>query len=264
MLDPLLASLARPPPTLLPRLAFALAAASVLAWVLGPLGGLSTRPTPAPDGAPANDTGKLFNWHPLLMIVAVCAWSEAALQYVSPAAGFFASGDAVPRSARKLAHACLHGVATLAALGGVAAAWRSHTLKRPDPIPNLYSPHALVGFTTLLAALAQAAIGALSFLWPGAARPHPRAALGAAHAAFGRGILTATAAAAVGGLAEKTAFVQVKGLAGAGLRGAAVALPAAAAVGVVVGAASVAALLAGGGGRGPPEDARQLGSGDEF
>lgn len=262
-LDRALDALARPPPAALPRAALATALVCTLAWVLGPLGGLSTRPTPTDDG---NSTMALFNWHPISMIIALAAWTEAALQYVSPLAGAFS--PAPPgRAARKAAHAVLHSVATVAAIGGLAAAWRSHTLKRPTPIPNLYSPHALAGAAALTAALAQAALGAAAFLWPGATAPHPRAAFGRAHAAAGRGVLVATAAAAVAGFAEKTAFVQLgKGLAGGQLRSAVVALPAAAAVCAAVGVAAAVAILSSGD-RGPPEGGQQLATAaadDEF
>ena len=177
--------------------------------MLGPLGGLSTQPSPT-DAGGGNDTGALFNWHPLLMAAALASWTEAALQFTSPAAGVLASRDAPPpRAARKAAHAVLHTVASVAAVGGVVAAWRSHTLKLPVPIPNLYSPHALAGAAALTAALVQAGLGAAAFVWPGARAPHPRAAFGRAHAAAGRGVLVATVAAALAGFAEKTAFVQV-------------------------------------------------------
>lgn len=45
------------------------------------------------------------------------------------------------RQQQKTLHATLNTAALLTAILAVTAAWKSHTLKRPDPIPNLYSPH---------------------------------------------------------------------------------------------------------------------------
>jgi cytochrome b-561 len=43
----------------------------------------------------------------------------------------------------------LHSLAVLCATLGVTAAYKSHTLKLPTPIPNFYSPHSFLGATTL-------------------------------------------------------------------------------------------------------------------
>lgn len=51
---------------------------------------------------------------------------------------------------RKLLHMLLNAFAVVAAIFGVIAAFRSHTLKRPVPTPNLYSPHSYLGITTLV------------------------------------------------------------------------------------------------------------------
>ena len=45
------------------------------------------------------------------------------------------------RQQQKTLHATLNTAALLTAILAVIFAWKSHTLKRPDPIPNLYSPH---------------------------------------------------------------------------------------------------------------------------
>lgn len=44
----------------------------------------------------------------------------------------------------------LNTFAVIAAVFGVIAAFRSHTLKRPVPTPNLYSPHSYLGILTLV------------------------------------------------------------------------------------------------------------------
>jgi hypothetical protein len=49
----------------------------------------------------------------------------------------------------------LHTGAVTCMLLGVLAAWRSHTLKRPDPIPNLYSVHSYLGMAVAAMATLQ-------------------------------------------------------------------------------------------------------------
>ena len=50
---------------------------------------------------------------------------------------------------RKLLHTLLNALAVTAAVLGVIAAFNSHTLKRPVPTANLYSPHSYLGIFTL-------------------------------------------------------------------------------------------------------------------
>lgn len=59
------------------------------------------------------------------------------------------------RPQRKLLHAALHTIAVTAVALGLVAAFNSHTLKRPVPTPNLYSPHSYLGLTTLVLLSAQ-------------------------------------------------------------------------------------------------------------
>jgi hypothetical protein len=51
---------------------------------------------------------------------------------------------------RKLLHTILNSLAVIAAVLGVIAAFNSHTLKRPVPTANLYSPHSYLGILTLV------------------------------------------------------------------------------------------------------------------
>jgi len=67
------------------------------------------------------------------------------------------------RPQRKQLHATLHSLALVCIVGAIAAAISSHTLKRPDPIPNFYSPHSWLGLTTLSVVAAQVTKTALSF-----------------------------------------------------------------------------------------------------
>ena len=59
------------------------------------------------------------------------------------------------RPQRKLLHAALHTLAVIAVALALVAAFQSHTLKRPVPTPNLYSPHSYLGITTLVLLSAQ-------------------------------------------------------------------------------------------------------------
>ncbi len=59
------------------------------------------------------------------------------------------------RPQRKQLHAALHSLALACIIGAIAAAISSHTRKRPDPIPNFYSPHSWLGLTTLSVVTAQ-------------------------------------------------------------------------------------------------------------
>lgn len=164
-----------PPPravTLLTRVLQLAVAALALTWVLGYLGGLGLSPRPLAGGG--NDTGPIFNWHPLLLTAAFpLLMAEAVLAYKAPlverrdrcghsksdsptATWIEMAGDgglgcgigptliawAPPppvarRDATKIYHFALHTAALACTIVGVTAAFVSHTAKRPDPIPNL-------------------------------------------------------------------------------------------------------------------------------
>lgn len=243
-LDRALGWVAAPRPTLAkaaPRALWVCAAAVAAVWVAGPLGGVG-RVTPTPAG----DTSTLFNYHPLFMVAAVGLWTEAALQFTAPAAG----------PGGKPMHALLHATATVTAITGITCAWLSHLLHKP-PIPSLYTAHALLGATTLTAVLAQAAIGALSFLYPGGG-PAARAAIAPAHRALGKTALALAAATAAAGFQEKAAVLLVeRDLAP---RSAAVALPAGGALLLVASVAAALLKLHAGGrvGGGPPPGSRPV------
>jgi len=56
----------------------------------------------------------------------------------------------VRRETRKKIHYSLHMCAVVCAALGVRAAWASHSLKLPVPIPHLYSPHSFLGMATVV------------------------------------------------------------------------------------------------------------------
>lgn len=241
-LDRLLVALAAPRPALAmgaPRVLWAAAAALTVAWVAGPLGGVGR--------AKGGETALLFNWHPALMVASIGLWTEAALQFAAYGGG-------------KRTHAAIHAMATTTATVGVTAAWLSHVLHAP-PIPSLYTPHALLGALTLTSVYAQAALGAASFLWPGAS-PAARASFAPAHRAAGKVALALTAATAAAGFQEKAAVLLVER--GVPPRSATIALPAGAAL-LLAGSVTAALLklMGGGGGRdGPPPGFRPVPAAD--
>jgi hypothetical protein len=140
-------------------------------WLFGYLGGLRFSPKPL-DGQ-GNDTGQLFNWHPLLITLAFpVLMAEAVLAYKTPlvplkdrfvrsvlyaalanakwqaelarlsmalVADTSPPGPPPARPHSKAYHFVLHTAALVCVVLGVVAAFKSHTLKRPAPTPNLYS-----------------------------------------------------------------------------------------------------------------------------
>lgn len=163
----------------------------IAVWVFKDLGGLAF--TAVSTGTNATDTSGIFNWHPLLMSLAFpvlmaeavlayraplgpalerCAWCNCDVYHASqtllrgtgvinlivPALeiAYTTTHDAnAYRPQRKQLHAALHSLALACIIGAIAAAISSHTLKRPDPIPNFYSPHSWLGLTTLSVVTAQ-------------------------------------------------------------------------------------------------------------
>lgn len=176
-----------PPPriTQLTRLLLAAVLAAMSAWLWGCLGGLRLSPKPSADGA-SNDTGALFNWHPTLLTIAFpLLMGEAILAYRAPLLN--TRGD---RGAAKAYHAALQAAALVCVVLGVTAAFKSHTLKKPVPIPNLYSSHSWLGLAVLALLAAQFGAGVAAYLWPKLALPQRRA-LGPIHAFFGKATFAA-------------------------------------------------------------------------
>ncbi len=96
----------------------------------------------------------------------------------------------VRRPGRKKVHvACQVLAASSAALGAVAA-FQSHNLKLPSPIPNLYSPHSYLGLLTLILLSLQFTVGFGSYLYPTISLPG-RLALGPVHKFFGKAVWVA-------------------------------------------------------------------------
>ncbi|KAI8469941.1 MAG: cytochrome b561 [Monoraphidium minutum] len=172
-------------------------------WVSQLLGGVSASPDVAADGAIS--TGRLFNWHPVLMVLAFpVLMSEALLAYRAP---LFAGAPRQPLC--KVAHWVCHSLAVVCVAGGLSAVWRSHDLASP-PIPNLYSPHSFLGLATVSLMAVQFGVGFISYLYPKTPLEH-REALGPIHRFVGQATYCAGLAAAASGLQEKATFLQLVG-----------------------------------------------------
>ena len=123
---------------------------------------MSLRPTKLPGGG--NDTGRLFNVHPVVMITAFgvvmaealqtwrqpllpslvrCGWLSAHdVQYRRRGKRQMRQACAECRSQRKMLHAALQTLAILLIWVGATFSYLSHTLKEPTTIPNFYSASA--------------------------------------------------------------------------------------------------------------------------
>mmetsp|Transcript_10299 Transcript_10299/g.31000 ORF Transcript_10299/g.31000 Transcript_10299/m.31000 type:complete len:263 (-) Transcript_10299:1606-2394(-) len=175
----------------------------VLVWIWKYLKGFSTKP--AVTGPNTNDTGQLFNWHPLCMVIAFpVLMAEALLAYRAPYTA------ELQKTRQKTIHVAMHLLAVAIAAGGVVAAWKSHSLKRPIPTDNLYSLHSWLGLSTLGLAAVQAGMGVVVYLVPRLA-PARRAAFYQYHAALGGATFTLAITTMLAGLQEKMSFMIVFG-----------------------------------------------------
>jgi len=245
------------------RVALAVTLVTIVAWALGPLGGVSWSPQRDPATRRVVSTSKLFNWHPLLMSVALLGFcGEALLAYrsgapmpLAPALGLLArrrepaagAGDGrggggghlvLGRPARKAAHAALHAAGLALAALGIVAAWRSHSLADP-PIPQLYSPHSWLGVGVAIMFCGQAAAGAFAYL--GRLSAPERAAFSPLHRRFGLCAWFAALAAMATGVQEKATLAQAFGK--ADVRGGVVRTAAGVEIGLLLCALAMAAVF---------------------
>lgn len=175
-------------------------------WVFQHLGGvaLSPKQTAAPG---VNDTGVIFNWHPLLMAIAFpLLMSEAVVAYKAPIIG----SDAQPRPRKKLLHGLLHTAAALCIILSVIAAFKSHSLKLPQPIPDLYSAHSWMGIATLVLLGQQFLFAAWAYVYPGWSSSVKRG-YGPGHIFGGLMAYVLGLATMATGLQEKATFLQTLG-----------------------------------------------------
>ncbi|XP_011160606.1 cytochrome b561 isoform X2 [Solenopsis invicta] len=138
-----------------------------------------------------------FNWHPLLMIIAlVFLYANAMLIYRTQ--------RNVRKRRLKLTHAGMMLFIVLLVVIALVAVFDSHNLAKP-PIPNMYSLHSWVGLTTVILFCCQWVAGCVSFLFPGLQTPL-RASYMPIHMYFGIAGFVGAIASCLLGLNEKAIF----------------------------------------------------------
>ena len=190
---------------LLPRVCYVATLVLVVSWCTTSLGGIRFFTAELVKGGD-RDTKKLFNSHPLLMVLAyVVCMSEAILAYKAPISSML-----IPlRWQRKLIHAVMHTLAAIFIVMGLYSAFQSHNLAVP-PIPNMYSLHSYVGLATAIATLAQYTASVLVFYIPGMSY-RVRTFLMPIHLKLGVLVYAAGIATILVGIQEKSTFLQTLG-----------------------------------------------------
>eukprot|EP00890_Picochlorum_soloecismus_P004081 jgi/Picsp_1/4674/NSC_02043-R1_cytochrome b561 len=174
----------------------------LIIWIWGYLGGVAF--SPKVTDVETNDTSQLFNWHPILMTLAyVGCMAEAILSYSTPLLKRLSD-----RRVCKAVHAGLHVLATILAVVGITAAYKSHTLKKPVPMPNFYSTHSFLGVLSMCMVLGQIALGTLAFLYPQWPLSD-RQAFSPLHKFFGAATFMLGTVTVMVGVQEKTTFLQL-------------------------------------------------------
>nr|XP_043620062.1 probable ascorbate-specific transmembrane electron transporter 1 [Erigeron canadensis] len=141
-----------------------------------------------------SNKAKIFNLHPLLMILGFVLFSgEAIIMY-----------KAVPakRRAQKLMHLILHFIALVAGIIGVYAVFKFHS---EVGIIHMYTLHSWIGLSTICLFGLQWLLGFFSFWYP-RAEPMKRARMLPWHAFFGMVIFFMTIVTAETGLTQKFLF----------------------------------------------------------
>ena len=144
-----------------------------------PLGGVAAG---VGDGT---DTSRLFNWHPVLMTLAFGGlMTEALLAFRGHPVVVVFAGPQTQRAWAKRLHGALHGLSAVCIALGLLAVFQSHNLKKPKPMPNLYSAHSFLGLAAVALFGLQALAGFLAYALQ-AASPEQRSALLPGHRALG-------------------------------------------------------------------------------
>lgn len=159
----------------------------ILVWKLyfEPTGAFSWRENP----------GRQFDWHPLLMTLAIFFAGTGALTYRTVA---------LPRGLVKAMHATLM---VLSCGGGAIGLWAvldSHMLATP-PQPNFFSLHSWIGIFILGLLAFQFFAGFCMYLFP-CCSTGLKAAYYPYHKYFGLGVLGGSVVAALMGLTEEALF----------------------------------------------------------
>ncbi|KAK4424685.1 putative ascorbate-specific transmembrane electron transporter 1 [Sesamum alatum] len=177
------------PFTMLAHLVALAVIALVLLWLLHFREGLAFR---------SDDKAKIFNVHPLLMLLGfVLISGEAVMTYKT-----------VPmiRRRQKVVHLLLHLLALVAGAVGIYAVFKFHHDLR---IPHMYSLHSWLGISTISLFALQWLFSLFSFWYP-RAQASTRARLAPWHAVFGLLIFFMAILSAETGLVEKFIFLGLR------------------------------------------------------
>lgn len=131
--------------------ALALLGALLVFWWVSILGGLSWT---------KGKSKQVFNWHPLMMILAFCFMTVAALSFRAPY--MYQNSN---RQVVKLVHGSSWAVAAIFALVALVAVFKSHNDEKSGFIANLYSFHSWLGIGMVGIYLIQFFAGFFSFGW---------------------------------------------------------------------------------------------------
>ncbi|KAJ0435768.1 putative ascorbate ferrireductase (transmembrane) [Helianthus annuus] len=141
---------------------------------------------------------KIFNLHPLLMILGFIIFSgEAIIIY-----------KAIPATRRvlKLTHLIFHLIALGTGILGVYVVFKFHN---ELDIPHMYTLHSWIGLSTICLFGLQLLLGFVTFLFPGA-ESATRARLAPWHVLFGLVIFAMAIVTAETGITEKFVFLKLK------------------------------------------------------
>lgn len=99
----------------------------------------------------------VFNWHPVLMISALCctAWSVTAFR-----------NKTFTYTTSRYLHVFFHLGAKLCLTLGIRAVWQSKDDTYGDKNPHVYTLHAWLGLTTTILLFQNDIIGGITFLLP--------------------------------------------------------------------------------------------------
>lgn len=167
------------------------------------------------------ESSKVFNWHPILMVVAFAFMNVGALIFrVTQTSAYQASmsenGTVVDdgrkkRSVAKTTHASVWSVSFICGLVAMLAVFKSHNDPISGYIANLYSLHSWIGITVLILYSLQFIMGLLAFggfLTSGRGRRLASPVLMEIHKFTGTYLHILVTVAVLLGIQEKEGFVQ--------------------------------------------------------
>lgn len=145
----------------------------------------------------------VFNWHPLLMILAFCFMTVSSLSFRYHHYQLMG----VSRTTSKLLHGVGWAVAAVCMVVGVVAAFMSHNDRVSGFIANLYSLHSWVGIAVLLLYMIQFSVGVGAFAVPNYYSATSKAKILQVHAFFGPILYLSVMLTILLGIQEKEGFI---------------------------------------------------------